>query len=150
MTSLPPGVQELAERVATSHGVEVLEARLAGGGSRQLLSVVLDADGPVEADVVENVSKALSRALDDADPIEGRYVLEVTTPGLDRPLRTARDYRRQLGHEVRVTIPAATGTKQVQGVVRAVSDDRLTLEVDGAPVELALADVGTGEVVLPW
>jgi ribosome maturation factor RimP len=150
MTSLPPGVQELAERVATSHGVEVLEARLAGGGSRQLLSVVLDADGPVEADVVENVSKALSRALDDADPIEGRYVLEVTTPGLDRPLRTARDYRRQLGHEVRVTIPAAAGTKHVQGVVRAVSDDRLTLEVDGAPVELALADVGTGEVVLPW
>jgi ribosome maturation factor RimP len=150
MTSLPPGVQELAERVAASHGVEVLEASLAGGGSRQRLSVVLDADRPVEADVVEQVAKALSRALDDSDPIEGRYVLEVTTPGLDRPLRSARDFRRQLGHEVRVTVSAGGVVERLQGVVREVTDDRLTLEVDGDPVDLRLADVSSGEVVLPW
>jgi ribosome maturation factor RimP len=150
MTSLPPGVQELAERVAASHGIDVLEARLAGGGSRQLLSVVIDADGPVEAGVVEQVSRELSRALDDADPIEGRYVLEVTTPGLDRPLRTPRDFRRQLGHEVSVTVATAGGPQRLQGVVRAVGDDRLTLEVDGAHVDVALADVSAGKVVLPW
>jgi ribosome maturation factor RimP len=150
MTSLPPGVLELAEQAAASRGVEVLEAQLAGGGSRRVLSVVLDADGPVEADVVEDVTKALSRALDEADPIDGSYVLQVTTPGLDRPLRTARDFRRQLGHEVRVSVAASDGPRQVQGVVRAVGDDRLTLEVDGAPTDVPLADVTVGKVVLPW
>lgn len=150
MTSLPPGVLELAERVAASHGVEVLEAQLAGGGSQRLLSVVLDADRPVEADVVEGVAKALSRALDEADPIDGRYVLQVTTPGLHRPLRTARDFRRQLGHEVRVTAATADGTEQLQGIVSAVGPERLTLEIDGAPVEVLLADVDSGKVVLPW
>lgn len=150
MTSLPPGVLELAERVASERGVEVLEAQLSGGGSRRQLNVVLDADRPVEADVVEDVAKALSRALDEADPIEGRYVLQVTTPGLDRPLRTARDFRRQLGHEVRVTVATAGGAERLQGTVSAVGDERLTLEVDGAPVEVPLADVTVGKVVLPW
>jgi ribosome maturation factor RimP len=150
MTSLPPGVLELAEQAAASRGVEVLEAKLAGGGSRRQLSVVLDADGPVEADVVEDVAKALSRALDEADPIEGRYVLQVTTPGLDRPLRTPRDFRRQLGHAVRVSLSTPAGTEQVEGVVRAVGEDSLTLEVDGAPVEVPMADVTVGKVVLPW
>ena len=148
MTTLPSRVLELAEQAAASRGVEVLEAQLSGGGSRQLLSVVLDADGPVEADVVEDVARALSRALDEADPIEGRYVLQVTTPGLDRPLRTPRDYRRQLGHEVRISVDG--GARQVQGVVSDVGDDRLTLQVDGDPVEVPLADITVGKVVLPW
>ena len=64
MTALPSHVQELADRVATAHGVEVLELGLRGQGRGRVLSVVLDAEEPVEADVVELVSKDLSRALD--------------------------------------------------------------------------------------
>ena len=67
MTALPSHVQELADRVATGHGVEVLELTLRGQGRRRVLSVVLDAEEPVEADVVELVTKDLSRELDQAD-----------------------------------------------------------------------------------
>jgi ribosome maturation factor RimP len=100
VTALPSHVQELADRVATGHGVEVLELALRGQGRGRVLSVVLDAEEPVEADVVELVSKDLSRALDEADPVAGSYTLEVSTPGLSRPLQTGRDFRRQRGHEV--------------------------------------------------
>jgi ribosome maturation factor RimP len=152
MVTPPPRVQELAERVAAAHGVELLEVLLRRRGRSQVLSVVLDADVPVEADVVERVSKELSHLLDEDDPLPGSYVLEVTTPGLDRPLRTARDFRRQRGHEVRVTRAQAgsDATASVQGIVVAVDDQAVTLQADGGELRLPLSEVVRGTVVLPW
>ena len=152
MTALPSHVQELADRVATGHGVEVLELTLRGQGRGRVLSVILDADEPVEADVVEQVSKDMSRALDQADPVPGRYTLEVSTPGLSRPLHTARDFRRQRGHEVRVTRAQAgsDATTSVQGIVVAVDDQAVTLDADGGQLRLPLSEVVRGTVVLPW
>jgi len=147
VTALPSHVLELAERAASTHGVEVLELKLHGQGRGRVLSVILDADDPVEADVVERVSKDLSRALDQADPLQGRYTLEVTTPGLGRPLQSARDFRRQRGHEVSIVRGAASS---VQGVVLDADDQAVTLDVDGSQVQVPLSDVVRGEVVLPW
>ena len=159
MTALPSHVQELADRVAGGHGVEVLELKLRGQGRGRVLSVVLDAEAPVEADVVELVSKDLSRALDEADPVTGSYTLEVSTPGLSRPLHTRRDFRRQRGHEVsivRATTPD-TGdggpdptTAPVQGTVVDADDEAVVLEVDGEQVRVPLSEVVHGKVVLPW
>ncbi|HEV8167256.1 MAG TPA: ribosome maturation factor RimP [Actinomycetota bacterium] len=148
MTALPLHVLELAERAASTHGVEVLELKLRGQGRGRVLSVILDADDPVEADVVERVSKDLSRALDQADPLPGSYTLEVTTPGLGRPLQTARDFRRQRGHEV--SIVRGGDTPSVQGVVLDADGQAVTLDVDGSEVLVPLSDVVRGKVVLPW
>jgi ribosome maturation factor RimP len=154
VTALPSHVHELAERAASSHGVEVLELKLRGQGRGRVLSVILDADEPVEADVVERVSKDLSRALDQADPLPGSYTLEVTTPGLGRPLHSARDFRRQRGHEVSIVRgggdAAGDATTSVRGVVVAADDEEVTLEVDGGRVRVPLSDVVRGKVVLPW
>ena len=148
MTALPSHVQELAERAASTHGVEVLELKLRGQGRGRVLSVILDADDPVEADIVERVSRDLSRALDQADPLEGRYTLEVTTPGLGRPLQSARDFRRQRGHEV--SIVRAGAASPLRGVVRDADDQAVTLDVDGSQQRVPLSDVVQGTVVLPW
>jgi ribosome maturation factor RimP len=147
VTALPSHVLELAERAASTHGVEVLELKLRGQGRGRVLSVILDADDPVEADVVERVSKDLSRALDQADPLPGSYTLEVTTPGLGRPLQTARDFRRQRGHEVSIV---RGDTPSVRGVVVDADDQAVTLDVDGSEVQVPLSDVVRGKVVLPW
>jgi ribosome maturation factor RimP len=150
VTALPSHVQELAEQAAAGHGVEVLELKLRGQGRGRVLSVMLDADEPVEADVVERVSRDLSRALDQADPLAGSYTLEVTTPGLGRPLQTARDFRRQRGHEVSIVRGGGNGADTVQGVVVAADDEAVTLDVDGSQVRVPLSDVVRGKVVLPW
>ena len=159
MTALPSHVQELADRVASGHGVEVLELALRGQGRGRVLSVVLDAEAPVEADVVELVSKDLSRALDQADPVPGSYTLEVSTPGLSRPLHSRRDFRRQRGHEVsivRATTPDTgdggpdPATASVQGTVVDADDEAVVLEVDGEQVRVPLSEVVHGKVVLPW
>jgi ribosome maturation factor RimP len=152
VTALPSHVQELAEHVASGHGVEVLELQLRGQGRARVLSVVLDAEDPVEADVVEQVATQLSRALDQDDPLPGSYTLEVTTPGLSRPLRSGRDFRRQRGHEVQIVrgAPGDGATTSVQGVVLAADDRVVTLDVDGSQVQVPLSDVVRGKVVLPW
>jgi ribosome maturation factor RimP len=172
VTALPSHVQELADRVAGGHGVEVLELDLRGQGRGRVLSVVLDAEEPVEADVVELVSKELSRALDEADPVAGRYTLEVSTPGLSRPLHTRRDFRRQRGHEVSIVRALGQGGRaaagegpgdaatpapgadpeasSVQGTVVDVDDEAVVLEVDGEQVRVPLSEVVHGKVVLPW
>ena len=161
MTALPSHVQELADRVATGHGVEVLELALRGQGRGRVLSVILDADEPVEADVVEQVSKDLSRELDQADPVTGSYTLEVSTPGLSRPLHTTRDFRRQRGHEdssVRDGGGAPEGagsdpgnpTGPVRGVVVDADDEAVVLDVEGGQVRVPLSEVVRGKVVLPW
>jgi ribosome maturation factor RimP len=152
VTALPSHVQEMAERVASRHAVEVLELELRGRGRAQVLTVVLDADQPVEADVVERVSQELSRALDQADPLPGSYTLEVSTPGLGRPLQSGRDFRRQRGHEVRIVrgAPGAGATSSLQGVVLAADDQAVTLDVAGSEVRVPLSDVVRGKVVLPW
>jgi len=148
VTALPSHVLELAERAASTHGVEVLELKLRGQGRGRVLSVILDADGPVEADIVERVSKDLSRALDQADPLQGSYTLEVTTPGLERPLQSARDFRRQRGHEVSIVRGGVASL--VQGLVLDADDQAVTLDVDGSQVQVPLSDVVRGTVVLPW
>jgi ribosome maturation factor RimP len=154
VTALPSHVQELADRVATTHGVEVLELSLRGQGRGRMLSVILDAEEPVEADVVEEVSKDLSRALDEADPVPGSYTLEVSTPGLGRPLHTRRDFRRQRGHDVRIvrsgSPDAGERETSVQGVVVDADDEAVTLDVDGSQVRVPLSEVVRGKVVLPW
>jgi ribosome maturation factor RimP len=162
VTALPSHVQELADRVATGHGVEVLELALRGQGRGRVLSVILDADEPVEADVVEQVSKDLSRALDQADPVPGRYTLEVSTPGLSRPLHSSRDFRRQRGHEVSIVRDAGDGVPEdagdgrgsaagsVRGVVMDADDEAVVLNVGGDQVRVPLSEVVRGKVVLPW
>jgi ribosome maturation factor RimP len=152
VTTLPPRVQELAERIAGAQGVEVLELAIRRHGRSQVLSVVLDSDDPVDADVVERVTKELSHELDQADPLPGSYTLEVTTPGLDRPLRSGRDFRRQRGHEVEILREASgeDARRQLRGVVMEADDQAVTLEVGGSQIRVPLSDVVRGRVVLPW
>jgi ribosome maturation factor RimP len=152
MMMLPSRVRELAEQVAAEQGVEVLELALRRNGRSQVLSVVLDSDEPVDAGVIERVTKGLSRALDDDDPLPGSYTLEVTTPGLDRPLRTGRDFRRQRGHEVQI-LREATGDQpraELRGVVVTADEQAVTLEVSGDQLRVPLSEVVRGKVVLPW
>jgi ribosome maturation factor RimP len=88
--------------------------------------------------------------------VAGSYTLEVSTPGLSRPLHTRRDFRRQRGHEVAIVrrgAPAADGDEDaasVQGVVVDADDEAVVLEVEGSQVRVPLSEVVRGKVVLPW
>jgi ribosome maturation factor RimP len=119
-------------------GVERVASR--GGG---LVRVYLDAPGrAVLLEDCEAASREFSALLDLNDPISGRYTLEVSSPGLERPLFTAEQFARFVGEEARVELVVASeGRRRLQGRIVAVAGERITLEQDGVPVEIAHGNV---------
>lgn len=146
-------VQELAAVTAASFDAEIREISFAPQGGRAVLRVVVepvdDTIDSVDIDVVARLSRSLARALDDADPIATKYVLEVTTPGADQPLTRPRDFRRNLGRTVVVEHPSFE--TPITGELDAVDDTVIVLaRADGSPVTVPLAEIASAHVVLPW
>src|SRR5271157_5107579 len=96
-------IHVLANQVADDEGLELISADLLGSGRRLLLRVIVDKPGGVTVGDCERMSRGLEALLDVEDPIQGSYVLEVSSPGLDRPLTSQRDFEKNIGKLVRIT-----------------------------------------------
>lgn len=152
---LPDRVAALVAPVAEAQDIDLVDVEVKGQGNRRIVRLVADADGGLDVDRIAALSRAVGDVLDEDDVIPGAYTLEVTSPGADRPMRSAREFRRNVGREVRVVRTGeATKAPDVKGEVRgtlvAVEDDRVTLEVAGEPRDVPLAEIDHGKVVLPW
>jgi ribosome maturation factor RimP len=125
-------------------GPDLEDVTVTPAGKRRMLRVVVDQDGGVGLDAVAEVSTAVSKILDDSDAMGGApYVLEVTSPGVDRPLTQPRHWRRARGRLVKATLHDGG---VAQGRVAEVDDDAVTLDVDGTPTRLGWAELATGRV----
>ena len=138
-------LRELASEVAASQGLELVELNLHGPSSNRALRVDIDRAGPagVNLDDCQRVSAALGAALDAADVIDARYVLQVSSPGLDRPLRTVDDFRRTTGRRLAVVTRVPTqGRTSFRGVLVGSSHESLRIVDDEVgEVALSLRDV---------
>ena len=130
--------------VVADRGLDLEDVQVTPAGRRRLLRVVVDRDGGVPLDSVATVSTAVSAALDESDAMGGTpYVLEVTSPGVDRPLTEPRHWRRARSRLV--SVPLAEGGSLTARVLDA-DDDGLLLDVDGVERRFAWTDVGSGRV----
>jgi ribosome maturation factor RimP len=143
----------------TAAGYDLEDLSISRAGRRHMVRVIVDADGGVSLDAIAEVSRAVSGALDEAeastgDLIVGEYQLEVSSPGVDRPLTLPRHWRRNAGRLVRVAVrgaggsSAAGGTADRQVVARVLDADeaRVALDVEGERAEWSYADLGPGRV----
>src|SRR5512143_186380 len=119
-------------------GLDLEDVVVWRAGSRHLVRVVLDRDGGLDLDTVAEASRLVSSALDADDVLPGSYVLEVTSPGVDRPLTAPRYWRRATGRVVRVS---RRDGRSLRGRVRDADDQGVRLSVDGRDVRLGYADV---------
>ncbi|WP_233492387.1 ribosome maturation factor RimP [Blastococcus sp. TF02A-30] len=147
------------EPVVGDAGYDLEELVVTPAGRRSIVRVVVDRDQGVSLDDVADVSRAVSDALDAHDDGMGRtpYVLEVTSPGVDRPLTEQRHWRRNAGRLVVVAVGPAGSTEQVTGRITAVDDQGVTLAVEAAgkpgakkrpptPRQVPWAELGAGHV----
>lgn len=146
-------VWELAQGTAGEFEAQVLDITFTPHQSRAVLRVIVEpvdeTIDSVDIDVIARLSRALARALDDADPIASKYVLEVSSPGADQPLLRPRDFRRNTTRTVVVEHPSFD--TPVTGRIDAVDEDTVVLaNSDGTTVTVPLTGITSAHVVLPW
>lgn len=142
---------ELIEPEVKRLGFELVRVSLQGTRNLSLQIMAEDpATGQLTLDQCAALSRAVSAVLDEADPIEDEYRLEVSSPGIDRPLTRDKDWRDWAGHEAKVTLhEAIDGRKRFQGIARGVEDGEAILDVPGSgEVRLPLADILTAKLTL--
>jgi ribosome maturation factor RimP len=146
-------VRHLAEAVARRRSLRLWDVEIGGGSGRAIVRVFVDADDGVDLDTVADVSEELSRGLDLRDPLPGRYTLEVSSPGLERTLRSPEHFRLSAGRNVVVKTrePVVGTSNRVDGVIVDATEQRVRLDVgNGESVEVAYDDIKSARTVFEW
>jgi len=139
---------ELIEPVVAAAGMDLESVRMSVAGKRRLLRIVVDGDRGVSLDDAADVSREISAMLDEVNALgEVPYTLEVSSPGVDRPLTEPRHWRRAVGRLVKVKV---TGEGAVEGRVLAADADGVTLDLAGGQRQLGYAELGAGSVQIEF
>lgn len=137
---------ELLEPVAEAAGYAIVRLRLMGGSKQgRTLQVMAErpADGEMDIDDCARLSRAFSEVLDPADPVSGDYRLEVSSPGVDRPLTRLKDFETYEGYEVRLELDRLVeGRKRFKGEIAGVEDGAVAINLEGESEETALIPFG--------
>lgn len=146
-------VRENIERIVESEGLELVDAQLLGGGIHRVFRLFIDRPTGVTHDDCEKVSRLVSEFLDSGDLIPGgAYTLEVSSPGVDRPLTKAKDYERFIGSKVKLELKQAIEkNRRFTGKLAAFDGERVTLELEaGKTLEVALDAIQKANLKYEW
>lgn len=134
----------------TACDLELVDAVLAAG----VLQVTVDREGGVDLEALTDASRAVSAVLDDLDPVPGRYSLEVSSPGIERTLRTPAHFIKAVGATVTIkTRPQVPGDRRRRGTLLEADQNGFLLDVDGtddAPMRVAYCDIDRARTVFVW
>ncbi|MBS4008258.1 MAG: ribosome maturation factor RimP [Clostridium sp.] len=131
MSKIDKIVSEIAAPLAAALGLELVDVEFVKDGGRMILRVYIDREGGIMLEHCETMSYALEEALDSLDPIEEHYLLEVSSPGVERPLKKAQDYERFTGREAKVRLfSPLNGQKKFIGTLRGLEEENILLEME--------------------
>ncbi len=132
-TSEDAKLLELLDPVAEAAGYEIVRLRLMGGEHARRLQIMAETpDGEMVVEDCARLSRAISEVMDAADPIAGEYTLEVSSPGVDRPLTRLKDFANYEGFEARLELDrVAEGRKRFRGILAGVEDENVAIDLEG-------------------
>lgn len=132
---------EIGDKVAETLGVSVVDAEFKKEDGRQILRIFIDKDGGVGINDCEEFSRVFGDEIDKDDPIETEYLLEVSSPGVERKLKTEREFLHYVGTLVDVKLFAqVNGKKEFTGTIKSYEDGRISFECDGETITINTKD----------
>jgi ribosome maturation factor RimP len=138
--------EALVRPVIEGEGLELVDVTFGREGGRRILRVTIDRDGGVDLETISRLSGKVSRRLDLEGFEPGPYALEVTTPGIERPLRRPQDFRRAVGQ--RVSVKTSDGV--LEGELRAAEDDAIRIAAAEGERRVALDAVAAARTIVDW
>ncbi len=142
-------VQDYAGPLLADMGQELVDVQFRREGHGWVLRIFIDREAGITIDDCANVSRAISAWLDVEDLIEHAYHLEVSSPGLERPLKKQEDFKRFCGHKARIKLQEPLdGQRVFTGILGRVESDLVVLVVDDHPVSLRFADIARARLAL--
>lgn len=145
-------VEEIISPVLDDMGYDLVRVQLSGGRQHSRLQIMAERadEQGMTVDDCAAISRAVSALLDVEDPIAGAYDLEVSSPGIDRPLTRVQDFVRFAGNQARIELrQAVEGQRRFRGLLKGVEDGRAVLETDKGTVGLPIADIEKAKLALP-
>jgi len=144
-------VRAAAEPVIAGLGLELVDAEIVGAGRARTLRLTVDRPDGVDLDALAAASHPVLEALDGVEALAGPYSLEISSPGLERPLRRPRDFPRFVGTTISVkSHEVVSGARRHRGVLVEATDDGVVLEVDGERRPFAYDGIASARTVFEW
>jgi ribosome maturation factor RimP len=144
-------VRAAVEPTVVELGLAVYDVELLGGAGARTLRLTVTRPGGVDLEAITDVTRAVSPIVDDTASIGGSYLLEVSSPGIERALRRPEHFREALGEEVSVKFHTESGPRRVRGVLRAFDGDHCVIESDdGGDEEIAITAITQARTVFEW
>jgi ribosome maturation factor RimP len=151
MDILHDKLHALIAPVLQNFNVDFVALELKGSKRNLVVRVIVDQDGGITLSTCAAISRTVSHQLEAADLIPGRYRLDVSSPGVDWPLKTARDFQRHLGREVSLHYRDGETTVAVEGTIQSASDAEIVIVAkEGQNVSVPLPQVEAGKLKLKW
>ena len=144
-------VRAAAEPVLSSLGLELVDVEVVGSGRARTLRLTIDRDGGIDLDTLAGANRPVSDALDALDALTGRYNLELSSPGLERPLRRPADFRRFVGTTVSVkSHDPVDGARRHRGLLVEADDSGIGLKVDDEHRRFTYDAIASARTVFEW
>jgi len=146
-------VRDLAEAVTRRRHLNLWDVEVGGSPGRSIVRVFVEGDdGKIDLDTVAEVAEEISRGLDLRDPIPGAYTLEVSSPGLERNLRSPEHFLRSVGSTVVVKTrePLAGNSHRLDGVIAAAEGDSVRLKIGDTELDVPLDQIKSARTVFEW
>ncbi len=144
-------IEKLMKPVLVSMGYQLVELEFAKDMGRLILRLYIDKEGGITLDDCTQVSRAISAHLDVEDPISSKYDLEVSSPGVERPLRRAEDFKRFAGETIKLsTVEPLNGRQNYRGVLKGCDETQIFMNVDGVDYTIPLAALHKARIVKDW
>lgn len=145
-------VRELAEAVARRRSLRLWDVQIDGQPGRSIVRVFVDSDDGVDLDTVAQVSEELSRGLDLRDPLPGRYTLEVSSPGLERTLKSPEHFSLSVGSKVVVKTkePLAGNSHRLEGSIVDAGDDVVSIDTGEGQLKVPYEEIKAARTVFEW
>jgi ribosome maturation factor RimP len=148
LRDLKTEIEQLTEPIVIQEGFDLIEIKLSRFRRNYRLQIFVDSDHGVTLGDCASLSQLIGAALDIEDVIDARYILEISSSGLDRPLNSKRDFQRKIGKDMIIDLVDAGGPRSVAGKLTGIDGNTLLIAGDAGEEKISLTEVQQGKIII--